>query len=101
MPLYERTAKRIAKKEREDELGISVIKAAMKESGDLSEGRSADESESESEGGSESEEEDDEDDGSELSDEEEDESGDEDDGEEASGMFCFCVFLLCPTLMRR
>jgi len=76
MPLYARTEKRLKRKEREDELGITAIKDAMKENGELEEGSDSDNSDEEDE---------DEDDGGisgESSDEDNDVDDDEDEEEE-------------------
>jgi hypothetical protein len=102
MPLYARTEKRLKRKEREDELGITAVKAAMKEAGELEDGDSdSDEGGSISGESSEEEEEEDEDenemsgedDGDEDSDEDEEEDGEGGDDEMASeadseGKFC-------------
>ena len=63
MPLYARTEKRLKRKEREDELGITAVKAAMKENGELEDGDSDSDDgsisgESSEDGGEEDEEED-------------------------------------------
>jgi hypothetical protein len=92
MPLYARTEKRLKRKEREDELGITAVKAAMKEAGELEDGDSdSDEGGSISGESSEEEEEEDEDenemsgedDGDEDSDEDEDGEGGDDEASEA------------------
>jgi hypothetical protein len=70
MPLYARTEKRLKRKEREDELGITAIKDAMKENGELEEGSDSDNSDEE-----------DEDDGG-ISGESSDEDNDVDDDDE-------------------
>jgi len=74
MPLYARTEKRLKRKEREDELGITAIKDAMKENGELGDSDSDD-------GGSVSGESSDEDDDVEEDDEEEDGDDDEEEGD--------------------
>lgn len=111
MPLYARTEKRIKKKEREDELGITAVKDALREQGELEgsdddEGDLSDESDSESDdedGDEEGEEEDEGDDegdedgsevdeGEEGSDEEEEDSdGDEDDEGRLSTSLLSCT----------
>jgi hypothetical protein len=80
MPLYARTEKRLKRKEREDELGITAVKQAMKEAGELDsasgseEDSDFDEDEDESDSGV----------SGESSDEDEDEDGEEEE-EEGSG----------------
>lgn len=81
MPLYARTEKRIRRKEREDKLGITAVKDAMKENGEL-EGSSDEDDEldhDESESELDDEDEDEDEDESEMEDEEDD--GDEEDSE--------------------
>lgn len=78
MPLYARTEKRIRRKEREDKLGITAVKDAMKENGEL-EGSSDEDDELDLDDESESELDDEDEDESEVEDEEDD--GDEEDSE--------------------
>jgi hypothetical protein len=89
MPLYARTEKRLKRKEREDELGITAIKDAMKENGELEEGSDSDNSDSgedEDDGGISGESSDEDNDVDEDEDEDdEDEEDDEEEGEEGAG----------------
>jgi hypothetical protein len=88
MPLYARTEKRLKRKEREDELGITAIKDAMKENGELEEGSDSDNSDEEDEddGGISGESSDEDNDvDEEDEDDEEEEDDDEEEGEEGAG----------------
>lgn len=89
MPLYARTEKRLKRKEREDELGITALKDAMKENGELGsdsdEDDEEDEDEDEDDGGI-SGESSDEDNDVDEDDEDEEEGGDDDDEEEEDGV---------------
>jgi hypothetical protein len=84
MPLYARTEKRLKRKEREDELGITAIKDAMKENGELEEGSDSDNSDEEDEddGGISGESSDEDND---VDDDDEEEDEDEEDDEEEEG----------------
>lgn len=90
MPLYARTEKRLKRKEREDELGITAVKQAMKEAGELDSASGSeedsdfdDESDSGVSGESSDEDEEEEEEGEEGSGGEEDEDEDEEMASEA------------------
>ena len=96
MPLLKIAERRLKRKERDEELGLDVIKAKMREAGEMS-GGETDSDESDSEDGSDDEAEDededeDDDDDDEQGEGDEDEDGEEDDEEEdgldgSDGMF--------------
>jgi hypothetical protein len=86
MPLYARTEKRLKRKEREDELGITAVKDAMKENGELGDSDSdedeEDDEEDEEDGGISGESSDEDNDVDDDDDEEDEEEVEEDEEEE-------------------
>jgi hypothetical protein len=78
MPLLKIAERRLKRKERDEELGLDVIKAKMREAGEMDGAETdSDESDSDSDGEGES--------GSEDEDEDEDEEGEDDDEDEEEG----------------